>query len=226
MHEPLRMADNIHASLTNPVLYSFRRGPYAIRVRLATAVSSTCCELREVRLSSKPDAMLAASPKGTVPVLVLPDGNVIDESLDIMRWSLAKHDPERWLEGDDAALIGRNDGPFKHDLDRYKYPERYGVDPLKHRAMGMEFLRELDGRLDRTNQLCGPARSMTDAAIMPFVRQFAAVDQTWFSDQPLDRLKVWLADHISSELFSMIMLQVAPWSPGDGPVLLTRASAC
>ena len=226
MHEPLRMADNIHASLTNPVLYSFRRCPYAIRARLAIAVSSTCCELREVRLSSKPDAMLAASPKGTVPVLVLPDGNVIDESLDIMRWSLAKHDPERWLEGDDAALIGRNDGPFKHDLDRYKYPERYGVDPLKHRAMGMEFLRELDGRLDRTNQLCGPVRSMTDAAIMPFVRQFAAVDQTWFSDQPLDRLKVWLADHISSELFSMIMLQVAPWSPGDGPVLLTRASAC
>ena len=226
MHEPLRMADNIHASLTNPVLYSFRRCPYAIRARLAIAVSSTCCELREVRLSSKPDAMLAASPKGTVPVLVLPDGNVIDESLDIMRWSLAKRDPERWLEGDDAALIGRNDGPFKHDLDRYKYPERYGVDPLKHRAMGMEFLRELDGRLDRTNQLCGPVRSMTDAAIMPFVRQFAAVDQTWFSDQPLDRLKVWLADHISSELFSMIMLQVAPWSPGDGPVLLTRASAC
>ena len=226
MHEPLRMADNIHASLTNPVLYSFRRCPYAIRARLAFAVSSTCCELREVRLSSKPDAMLAVSPKGTVPVLVLPDGNVIDESLDIMRWSLAKHDPERWLEGDDAALIGRNDGPFKHELDRYKYPERYGVDPHKHRSMGMEFLRELDGRLGHTGQLCGPVRSMADAAIVPFVRQFAAVDQKWFSDQPLLRLKVWLADHTSSELFNMIMLQVAPWSPGDRPVLLTRASAC
>ena len=220
------MTDNAHASLTDPVLYSFRRCPYAMRARLAIAVGGTGCVLREVKLSAKPEAMLAASRKGTVPVLVLPDGKVIDESLDIMPWTLAKRDPECWLEGDDPALIGRNDGPFKHNLDRYKYPERYGVDPLKHRAMGMEFLRELDGRLDRTSQLCGPVRSMADAAIMPFVRQFAAVDQTWFSDQPLDRLKVWLADHISSELFSMIMLQVAPWSPGDKPVLLTRASAC
>jgi glutathione S-transferase len=226
MHEPLRTADNIHAGLTIPVLYSFRRCPYAMRARLAIAVSSTSCELREVKLSSKPDAMLAASPKGTVPVLVLPDSKVIDESLDIMRWSLARADHERWLEGDDAALIGRNDGPFKHDLDRYKYPERYGVDPHKHREMGLEFLRELDGRLDCTSQLCGPVRSIADAAIMPFVRQFAAIDQKWFSDQPLLRLKVWLADHISSELFNMIMIQVAPWSPGDRPVLLTRASVC
>ncbi len=218
------MADNTHAGVTDPVLYSFRRCPYAMRARLAIAVSRTCCELREVKLSSKSDAMLAASPKGTVPVLVLPDGEVIDESLGIMRWALAKRDPECWLKGDDPALIDRNDGPFKHDLDRYKYPERYGVDPLKHRAMGLEFLRELDGRLDRTSQLCGAVRSLADAAIIPFVRQFAAVDQKWFGDQPLLRLKDWLADHISSELFNMIMLRVAPWSPGDRPVLLTRAS--
>ena len=157
-------------------------------------------------------------------MLVLPDGKVIDQSLDIMRWALARRDLDCWLEGDDPALIGRNDGPFNHHLDRFKYPERYGVDPIKHRAMGMEFLLELDGRLDRTSQLCGPVRSMADAAIMPFVRQFAAVDQKWFSDQPLLHLKVWLADHISSELFNMIMLRVAPWSPGDRPVLLTRAS--
>ena len=226
MHEPLRMADNTHAGLTDPVLYSFRRCPYAMRARLAIAVSSTCCELREVKLSFKPDSMLAASPKGTVPVLVLPDGKVIDESLDIMRWALAKRDPECWLEGDNPALINRNDGPFKHDLDRYKYPERFGADPLEHRAKGMEFLRELNDRLDRTSRLCGPVRSMADAAIMPFVRQFAAVDQKWFSDQPLPRLKVWLADQISSELFSKIMLRIAPWSPGDRPVLLARASVC
>ena len=226
MHEPHLLAYNTNTSQMDPVLYSFRRCPYAMRARLAIAVSDTGCVLREVRLSAKPELMLAASPKGTVPVLVLPDGKVIDESLDIMRWALAKWDHESWLEGDDRALIDRNDGPFKHDLDRYKYSERYGVDPLKHRAMGMEFLRELDGRLDRTSQLCGPVRSMADAAIMPFVRQFAAVDPKWFSDQPLLRLKVWLADHISSELFNMIMLRVAPWSPGDQPVLLTRASVC
>lgn len=224
MHEPHHMADETHTSQMDPVLYSFRRCPYAMRARLAIAVSGTGCVLREVRLSAKPELMLAASPKGTVPVLVLSDGKVIDESLDIMRWALAKRDPECWLEGDDPALIDGNDGPFKHDLDRYKYSERYGVDPLKHRALGTEFLRKLDDRLGRTSQLCGPVRSMTDAAIMPFVRQFAAVDQKWFNDQPLLRLKVWLADHSSSELFNMIMVRVAPWSPGDQPVLLTRAS--
>jgi len=224
MNEPRRMADNTHAGVTDLVLYSFRRCPYAMRARLAIAVSRTCCELRKVKLSSKPDAMLAASPKGTVPVLVLPDGEVIDESLDIMRWAPAKRDPECWLKGDDPALIDRNDGPFKHDLDRYKYPERYGVDPLNHRAMGLEFLRELDDRLERTIHLCGPVRSMADTAIMPFVRQFAAVDQKWFGELPLPRLQVWLADHISSEFFNMIMLRVAQWSPSDRPVLLTRAS--
>ena len=226
MHEPFHMADDPHGSPMTPVLYSFRRCPYAMRARLAIAVASTGCVLREVKLSAKPEAMLAASPKGTVPVLVLPDGQVIDESLDIMRWALATQDPEHWLEGDDPELIDRNDGPFKHDLDRYKYPERYGVEPLKHRALGMEFLRELDCRLGRTGQLCGPVRSMADAAIMPFVRQFAATDQTWFSSQPLPHLKNWLADHISSELFSLIMLRFAPWSPGDEPVLLRPAPLC
>ena len=218
------MADGTHASQTDPALYSFRRCPYAMRARLAIAVSGTGCVLREVKLAAKPETMLAASPKGTVPVLVLPDGKVIDESLDIMRWALVKQDPECWLEGDNPELIDRNDGPFKHDLDRYKYPERYGVDPLKHRTLGMEFLRELDDRLERTSQLCGPVRSMTDAAIMPFVRQFAAVDQTWLNQQPLLRLKAWLADHISSELFNMIMLRIAPWALGDPPALLPLVS--
>jgi glutathione S-transferase len=221
-----RMTENTHASQMDPVLYSFRRCPYAMRARLAIAVSSTACMLREVKLSAKPQAMLAASPKGTVPVLVLPDGNVIDESLDIMRWALAQRDPEAWLEGDDSALIARNDGPFKHDLDRYKYPERHGADPLRHRAGGLEFLHELDSRLARTRQLCGPVRAMADAAIMPFVRQFAAVDREWFDDQPLHYLMGWLADHTSSALFNMIMPKVPPWSPGDGPVLLNEASIC
>ena len=221
MLEPLPMADNADAGLMHPVLYSFRRCPYAMRARLAIAVSGTICELREVKLSAKPDAMLAASPKGTVPVLVLPDGQVIDESLDIMRWALAARDPERWLDRDDPALIDRNDGPFKHDLDRYKYPERYGVDPLKHRVMAMDFLLELEARLCRAHQLCGPVRSLADAAVMPFVRQFAAIDQKWFGDQSLPHLKLWLADHLSSELFKRIMLRIAAWTPGDRPALLT-----
>ncbi len=203
---------------TDPILYSFRRCPYAMRARLALAVSSTGCELREVRLSAKPPAMLAASPKGTVPVLVLPDGKVIDESLDIMRWALTNRDPEGWLTRDDAALIAMNDGPFKHDLDRYKYPERYGVDAGAHRQSGLTFLREIDSRVAAAGQLCGAERGLADAAIMPFVRQFAAVDRAWFNTQPLPHLKLWLAGHLSSDLFNMIMMRAAPWSPGDPPV--------
>jgi glutathione S-transferase len=207
----------------DPILYSFRRCPYAMRARLALAVSETSCELREVRISAKPQAMLAASPKGTVPVLVLPDGQVIDESLDIMRWALANCDPEGWLTRDDPALIARNDGPFKHDLDRYKYPERHGDDALDHRARGLAFLREIDGRLADAGQLCGSARGLADAAIMPFVRQFAAVDRLWFDTQPLPHLKLWLAGHLASGLFDAVMMRVAPWSQGDPPVSFARA---
>ena len=111
-----------------PILYSFRRCPYAMRARLALAVSGTRYALREVKLSNKPAALLAASPKGTVPVFRLPDGRVIEQSLDIMHWALAIRDPEGWRDREDAALIAANDGAFKHDLDRYKYPERHGSD--------------------------------------------------------------------------------------------------
>lgn len=189
-----------------------------MRARLALAISRTPCELREIKLSAKPPALLVASPKGTVPVLVLPDGKVIDESLDIMRWAMLKQDPEGWLERDDPELIARNDGPFKHDLDRYKYPERHGTNALVHRERGLDFLRLIDGRLAGEGQLHGAARGLTDAAIMPFVRQFAAIDGDWFTAQPLPHLKVWLAGHLESALFQMIMMRNAPWSPGDPPV--------
>jgi glutathione S-transferase len=127
-----------------PVLYSFRRCPYAMRARLALTIAGIRCELREVRLRAKPAAMLAASPKGTVPVLVLADGTVLDESLDIMRWALNHRDPEAWLTRDDAALIAMNDGAFKHDLDGYKYPQRHHSDPAAYRDRGLLFLQTLD----------------------------------------------------------------------------------
>jgi glutathione S-transferase len=198
-----------------PVLYSFRRCPYAMRARLALAVSGTGHEVREVRLSAKPAAMLAASPKGTVPVLDLGEGDVLDESLDIMRWALGISDPEAWLARDDAALIATNDGPFKRDLDRYKYPDRHGADPSAHRQSGLAFLREIESILAGTDHLGGPTRGLTDAAIMPFVRQFAAVDGGWFDAQPLPRLKRWLAGHVASDLFDAVMARAAPWSPDD-----------
>lgn len=206
------------AEPADPVLYSFRRCPYAMRARLALMVAGIACELREVKLSAKPEALLAASPKGTVPVLVLSDGTVIDESIDVMRWALNQHDPDGWLSHDDADLIARNDGPFKRDLDRYKYPERHDSDAAHHREEALGFLQALETRLEGTRQLCGDAIGLTDAAIMPFVRQFAAVDRDWFAETPLPRLRAWLQGHLSSDLFAAIMLRVKPWAEGDPPV--------
>ena len=199
--------------VTLPILYTFRRCPYAMRARLAIAISGIACEQREVALSNKPAAMLAASPKGTVPVLHCIDGLVIDESLDIMRWALAASDPEEWLLRDDPTLIAANDGGFKHDLDRYKYPERFGVDPIAHRESGLRFVHELERRLLRGGQMCGARRGLADAAIMPFVRQFAHVDRDWFDRQPVPAVQRWLSDHLASDLFAAIMLRRPRWVP-------------
>ncbi|MGH6615718.1 glutathione S-transferase [Sphingomonas sp.] len=191
--------------MDHPTLYSFRRCPYAMRARMALLVSGVAFALHEVSLRDKPAAMLAASPKGTVPVLVLPDGRVIDESLDIMRHALAHNDPEHWLAGDDAALIAANDGPFKHHLDRYKYPDRHHSDPIEHRAAGLALLADLDTRLAGAANLCGEHRTLTDIALMPFVRQFAAVDRDWFDAQPVPGVRRWLDAHIASSLFVSAM---------------------
>ena len=198
-----------------PILYSFRRCPYAMRARLAIAVSRVAVELREIKLSAKPQAMLEASPKGTVPVVVLPAGRVIDQSLDVMHWALGQNDPEGWLERDNAALIERNDGPFKHHLDRYKYPERHGSDAVAHRDSRLAFLADLDSRLAEHGQLCGKERGLADMAVMPFVRQFAATDPVWFDSQPLPHLQRWLAAHLESGLFESVMGKVAPWREND-----------
>ncbi|KQM23953.1 MULTISPECIES: glutathione S-transferase [unclassified Sphingomonas] len=210
--------------MADPVLYSFRRCPYAMRARLALAVSGVRHELREVRLSAKPDAMLAISPKGTVPVLQTADGAVIDQSLAIMRWALSRRDPDDWLARDDPALIASNDGSFKHHLDRYKYPDRHGSNAAEHRHCGLLFLQELDARLASTGQLAGIGMGIADAAILPFVRQFAAVDREWFDTQPLPHLHAWLAAHLASDLFRQIMYRAAPWCPGERPVMVQGGS--
>ncbi len=201
--------------MADHVLYSFRRCPYAMRARLALAVSGVRYQHREVRLSDKPDEMLAISPKGTVPVLQTADGRTIDESLSIMRWALDVRDPEEWLARDDPALVASNDGMFKHHLDRYKYPDRHGAEPAVHRDLGLSFLEELEGRIATAGQISGSGAGLADAAIMPFVRQFAAVDREWFDARPLPHLKAWLADHLASALFRQIMHRFSPWSPGE-----------
>ncbi len=197
--------------LTDPILYSFRRCPYAIRARLALAVSGTAVEHREVKLRDKPAEMLAASPKGTVPVLVLPEGRVIDESLDIMRWALERNDPEGWLAGDDPDLIAANDGAFKHHLDRYKYLERFAADDVDHRAAGLAILEGLEARLAERAYLGGERFGLADAAILPFVRQFAAVDREWFAAQDLARVQAWLAAFVGSALFEGVMAVREVW---------------
>src|SRR5690606_39916647 len=154
-----------------PILYSFRRCPYAMRARLAIAVSKQQCELREVILRDKPPALLQASPKGTVPVLVLPHGKVIDESLDIMLWALGQSDPEGWLKPQHAshdemmALIATCDQDFKPALDRYKYPDRYeGADAMANRAAGAAWLSGLNSRLERSAYIYGQKPCLADAA--------------------------------------------------------------
>ncbi|WP_306114831.1 MULTISPECIES: glutathione S-transferase [unclassified Roseovarius] len=207
--------------MARPILWSFRRCPYAMRARLALAVSGQRVELREVVLRDKPDAFLATSPTATVPCLDT-GVEVIDESLDIMLWALRRHDPGEWLdmppEGHD--LIAWNDGPFKTALDRYKYVTRHkDVDIGAERSTAVEFLARLDGLLGHGEWLFGKRPGLADMAILPFVRQFAHVDLCWFHAQPLPHVARWLAAFKSSGRFAAIMRKYPPWTPGAPAVL-------
>lgn len=190
---------------------------------MALRIAGVAVELREVKLADKPHELIEASPKATVPVLVLSDGSVVDESIAVMRWALSQNDPENWLGGDDGELIERNDGPFKHHLDRYKYPNRYEDEPdhgtIDHRAEGLAILRDLDHRLANKGQLCGDKRSLADIALFPFIRQFANTDRKWFDEQDLPNLQAWLEGHLKSNLFKSVMPKFDPWKPEDEPIL-------
>ena len=200
---------------TLPILYSFQRCPYAIRARLAITYAGIPVEIREVQLKQKPEQMLAISPKGTVPVLQLPDGKVIDESLDIMHWALVQNDPEHWLDTDEDAerLIQWNDGEFKYYLDRYKYADRYPENPASYyRNQAEIFLIELENKLAQNRYLGGNHFSLLDAAIFPFIRQFAAVDNQWFSSLNYHYLHNWLNGLLASALFASVMAKYPVWN--------------
>jgi len=203
-----------------PILYTFRRCPYAMRARLAIAASGVSVEHREIALRNKPQAMLDISPKGTVPVLQLVDGRVIEQSLDIMLWALALNDPQQWLQGEKSlpdaakALIDTNDGPFKFWLDRYKYADRYPEHTAAHyRQQAEEFLRCLERLLETQEYLSGARLSIADMAIFPFIRQFAAVDKTWFATSDYVRLQRWLDEQLISDLFLEVMVKRDCWVP-------------
>lgn len=192
-----------------PILYSYRRCPYAMRARMALQYAGIAVAIREIALKDKPVEMLKASPKGTVPVLVLPDGSVLEQSLEIMHWALQQHDTAGWLTADSARtqqLIAESDGSFKQALDKYKYairfPEQAEVD---YRAQGEVFLQKLELLLTQSQFLLKDQVSLADIAIFPFIRQFSGVDQSWFEAAPYPKLRGWLTCLISSTLFISIM---------------------
>ncbi|MFM9853165.1 MAG: glutathione S-transferase [Sphingomonadaceae bacterium] len=198
-----------------PILYSFRRCPYAMRARMALTAAQIEVEHREVALRNKPAALIAASPKATVPVLVLRDGRVIDESLYIMHWALAQHDPLGWGASDDS-LIATYDGAFKFHLDRMKYPHRYeGVDAQAHYSAGITLLTPLEALLSNSGYLFGDAPRFTDIAIFPFIRQFARTDMAaWRQDAP-PRVQRWLDQLIEGDLFDAAMVKHRLWTVPD-----------
>jgi UPF0176 protein len=213
-----------------PVLYSFRRCPYAMRARMALLVSGIRCEMREIALSQKPEGMLAASPKGTVPVLVLKD-RVIDQSLDIMHWALGQNDPQNWstrstpFDEEALVLVSQCDEEFKRNLDRYKYPNRYDLPSgLEHREAGAVYLMQLNERLKHAPYLMGSAFTWVDAAIAPFVRQYARTDRDWFDAQNWPALKAWLENFENSEAYSTVMHRYKVWHQDAKPVAFPATS--
>jgi glutathione S-transferase len=197
-----------------PLLYSYRRCPYAMRARMALLKADIAFDVHEIVLRDKPAAMLAISPKGTVPVLELADDVVLEQSLDIMQWAFGANDPQGWWSRsqstDNLDLLRACDGRFKHHLDRYKYPERFDeADRALHRDAAVEaLLKPLDARLQRSSYLGGETPCATDIAVFPFVRQFAAVEPAWFETLPLPALQTWLSDWLSDPLFEAAMTKL------------------
>ena len=205
-----------------PILYSFRRCPYAMRARLSLVSAACPVELREVVLRDKPEPFLAASPKGTVPVLVLNDGTVLEESLDVMHWAMKQSDPEGLRDFSSETLAAMDqlieicDGPFKFALDRYKYPNRYPeVDRDEARQSGGGFITDLEARLKFCEWLFDDRPSFADLAILPFVRQFAHVDREWFWAQDWPNVLRWLDAFLISARFEKIMPKFAQWKAGE-----------
>ena len=188
------------------ILYSYRRCPYAMRARMALKLAGVDVEIREISLRDKPAHMLQVSPKATVPVLVLQDGTVIEQSLDIMHWALQEHALGANTHAASGALVLENDTAFKRALDAYKYPERYpSKTQIQHRVDGEVFLQKLENLLLENVYLFSATPSLADLAIFPFVRQFAAVDSAWFEAVPYPKLQIWLNRLVESELFISVM---------------------
>ena len=206
-----------------PILYSFRRCPYAMRARMALYYSKISYEHREILLSKRPQALYDISPKGTVPVLQLLDGSVSDESIDIMKWALQKSDPDLWYKdqlSEQNDMIERNDTKFKYWLDRYKYHVRYPENSFEeYQSQLAKFLGDYNLKLETANYFLGNKISLVDVALMPFIRQAAYVNLSWFTEE-FSTLSVWLEKQKSSLLFTSIMTKYDVWNTREKGIVM------
>ena len=198
-----------------PILYSYRRCPYAMRARMALKYADIALEHREIELRNKPQSMLDASSKGTVPVLLI-DQLVLDQSLDIMRWAINQSDPDGWGNIDNQvaqAWIEKNDGRFKTLLDQYKYPNRHPeLDPKAVLDETLQLmLLPMEKTLQHSQYLLGSKMTLVDVAIFPFIRQFSMIDPEGFNQLPIPATQKWLAKHLESELFNSVMQKHPVW---------------
>ena len=209
--------------MTLPILYSFRRCPYAMRARMVLLHSKIQCEIREIKLSNKPKEMLAISPKGTVPVLILENGDILDESLGVMLWAIEQGNLRNLFNSGKKEildLIKINDGEFKDAIDRYKYSSLYPEKPMiEYRKMGELFLKKIESCLEKNKFIFGKNISLADLAIFPFIRQFCRVDIDWFNSSLFKKIKEWTLFFEGSENFIDIMRKIKPWTTGDKPTL-------
>ena len=206
-----------------PILYSFKRCPYAMRARMALCLSKTIVELREVRLRNKPQSMLEISPKGTVPVLLLDDGSVIDESIEIIEWCINnKKDMFKDTLNKDQELFTEDaiklfDEKFKFHLDRYKYASRYeNVDAASHKDACLDILKTLDKNINNTKWFFTNNINKIDISVLPFIRQFRIADPEWFdANQDIPNIQIWLKNFLQSKLLNIVMVNFEVWEPNN-----------
>ena len=215
----------IEKNFKYPILYTFRRCPYAMRARLALRSSKIIVEVREIKLQEKPPEFLKLSPKGTVPVLIRTSGEVIEESLDIISWALSVNDPQKWLakgkleDQEIAKLLDDLENEFKINLDKYKYTGRFSeANQNLYRDKNLYFLKKLNFYIKNNKALNCKHLTLIDYAIFPFIRQFRNVDQDWFDKLNLNFLSKWINQIIDSEEFSSIMKKFKKWEPNDIPI--------
>ena len=221
------MINTVDNPMQPPALFSFRRCPYAMRARMAIVFSGQTVEVREILLSDKPQEMLAISPKGTVPVLQLGGGSVIDESLKIMKWALSINDPLSLMRTDilteGLELIEVNDHQFKTSLDQYKYVSRFPEKSEQAYRVDCEgFLEQLEFRLRGKRYLCSEQPSLADVAIFPFIRQFSGVDKKWFESSRFKSVRTWLEGWLKNEAFKRIMVKYPLWNENKQTITLLK----